>query len=175
MEYRPGRRGFLTRMLLAATALPAALVGRAHARPARDFDYEYEVTRTEEEWRALLSDYEFAILRQSGTEWARSSPLWNDYRQGDFSCKGCDLQLYSSDWRVALDKGWVFFAHSLPTAVMTDIDPGNPYGLRREEGTAVVEVHCRRCGSHLGHLLVVEGQLVHCVNGTSLIFAPRTG
>lgn len=175
MTTLPDRRRFLTRALLAATAWPVALAGRAVARPSRDFTFDYEVTLTEAQWHGRLSEYEFAILRKGGTEWARSSSLWNDYREGDFLCKGCDLPLYSSEWRVPLDKGWVFFSHSRPTAVMTDIDPGNPYGRRDAEGTAEIEVHCRRCGSHLGHLLTVEGQLVHCINGTSLMFTPLPG
>lgn len=167
------RRGFLTRALLAATALPTWITSRAYAKPARDFTFDYEITRTEEEWHALLSDYEYAILRKGGTEWARSSPLWDDYRAGSFLCKGCELHLYASQWRVELTKGWVFFSHSQPTAVMTDIDPGNPYGMQAKDAVPEIEVHCRRCGSHLGHLLIIEDKLVHCINGTSLLFLPE--
>lgn len=170
----PNRRGFLARTLLAASALPTLIVGRASARPSRNFTFDYEITRTESEWRSLLSDYEFAILRRGGTEWARSSPLWDDYREGEFHCKGCELHIYSSEWRVELTKGWVFFSHSQPTAVMTDIDPGSPYG-RSEDDVPEIEVHCRRCGSHLGHLLTVEDKLVHCINGASLLFTPEAG
>jgi len=164
------RRAFLGSTVLAGAALP--LAARVEARPERSGGYVYEVTRTDAEWRRLLSEFEYEVLRNAGTEWARTSELWDDYREGDFYCKGCDLPLYSSEWRVPLDKGWVFFAHSRPTAVLTDIDTAADYAMDGSVGRTMIEVHCRRCGSHLGHLLNVDRKLVHCINGVSLKFEP---
>ena len=164
------RRAFLGSTVLAGATLPFA--GPAGARPERTSDYVYEITRTDAEWRRRLSEFEYEVLRNSGTEWARTSALWDDYREGEFYCKGCDLQLYSSEWRVPLDKGWVFFSHSLPTAVLTDIDKAADYAMNGSPGRTMIEVHCRRCGSHLGHLLNVENRLVHCINGVALKFEP---
>lgn len=166
----PSRRAFMGSTLLSAAALPFA--GAAQARPERNFDFIYEITRSEEEWRARLSKYEYEILRNSGTEWAKSSELWDDYREGMFHCRGCDLTVYSSEWRVELDKGWVFFSHAQPTTVLTDIDKAANYSMNASAARTMIEAHCRRCGSHLGHILTVEGQLVHCINGASLRFEP---
>lgn len=174
MKHRPStRRAFLRSGIASTATLPFA--GAAMARPDRTADFTYEITRTEEEWRLKLTDYEYEILRNSGTEWARSSAWWDDYREGEFSCKGCDLHNYSSDWRVNIDKGWVFFAHAQPTTVLTDIDKGATYSINANTGQTMIEAHCRRCGSHLGHILIVEGQLVHCINGAALDFRPTTG
>jgi len=166
----PTRRAFLGSSILTAAALP--LAGPAAARPERTADFQYEITRTEDEWRKILTEYEYEILRNSGTEWAKSSALWEDYREGSFACRGCDLGVYSSDWRVELDKGWVFFSHAQPTTVMMDIDKAANYSMNGNVERTMIEAHCRRCGSHLGHILTVDGVLVHCINGASLSFEP---
>lgn len=164
------RRAFLGGTALSVATLPLAT--GASARPERTADFAYEITRSEEEWRQILSDYEYEILRNSGTEWAKSSDYWDDYRDGMFACKGCKLDTYSSEWRVELDKGWVFFSHAQPTAVMMDIDKAANYSMSGNVARTMIEAHCRRCGSHLGHILTVEGKLVHCINGAALIFTP---
>ncbi|MEM9778776.1 MAG: peptide-methionine (R)-S-oxide reductase, partial [Pseudomonadota bacterium] len=112
------RRSFLGSTVLDGAALPFA--GSAEARPGRTGDFVYEIQRTEEEWRKRLSDFEYLVLRESGTEWAKSSDLWDDYREGEFHCRGCDMHVYSSNWRVELDKGWVFFSNAQPTNVLMD-------------------------------------------------------
>lgn len=153
----------------------AALAPAATAASAAAPDgFQYEVTRTEDEWKSMLSADEYDILRNGGTEWPLSSPLATDYREGSFACKGCGLELYRSEWRVPLDKGWVFFTHSQPNAVLTDIDKAANYAMQPGAERTLIEVHCRRCGSHLGHILVVDRKLVHCVNGASLVFTPST-
>lgn len=165
------RRSFLGSSVLAGATLPFA--GGAAARPVRTDNYTYEIQRTEEEWREMLTPFEYEILRNAGTEWAKSSDLWDDYRAGEFKCRGCDLHVYSSKWRVELDKGYVFFSHGQPTHVMMDIDIGATYSMSgTAEGTDMIEAHCRRCGSHLGHILTVERVLVHCINGSALKFEP---
>ena len=172
-DRQPTRRGFLRASALAGASLPMAQVALAQ-QPAGDpgAPFTYEVQRTEAEWRAPLNPDEYAILREGDTEWPASSPLWNDYGAGDFDCRGCALHLYNSDWRAVIEQGFVFFYHSEPNAVLTGVERGNPYSMDKTPNQTLIEVHCRRCGSHLGHLVYVESKLVHCINGTSLEFRP---
>ena len=172
------RRNFLasTALFSAGAALGPSM---ARATPGASDSFSYEVTRTEEEWRARLTRTEYRIMRDGGTEWQRSSPYWESVEAGTYCCKGCDLPLYSSTTKVVLPIGWVFFRHSFANAVLTDLDPVNPYGagMAPEPSAdidALVEVHCRRCGSHLGHLVAIQGAPMHCINGAALTFQPET-
>lgn len=166
---RTTRRGFL-----AASGLTAAAGLAGHRASAGSPDtFTFEVIRSDEEWQSMLSDDEFRILRRGGTELPGSSPLWTERRDGDYCCKGCDLLLYRGAWRVPVEKGWIFFAHCEENTVLTSIDgPVAEYGMSKDTSTAVIEAHCRRCASHLGHILLVEGQVLHCINGASLTFRP---
>jgi peptide-methionine (R)-S-oxide reductase len=165
------RRTFVSAGGLSALAV-ASGPPAASAATGTGKDFTYEVTRTEAEWRARLSEEEFRILREGETELPGTSPLADDMRAGDFHCRGCDLQVYDSDWRAPVDKGWVFFAHAVPNSVLTGIDgPQDVYGMDADWPN-LIEAHCRRCGSHLGHILLVEGEVLHCINGTALDFAP---
>ena len=120
----------------------------------------------------MLSKEEYAILREGSTELPNTSPLVNETADGIYCCKGCDLTLYQSTWKVPLDVGWVFFSHSEPQTVLTSIDGDPPSGMGDdEEIPAMIEVHCRRCGSHLGHIVIAQRKLVHCINGAALTFA----
>ncbi len=159
----------------AATAI-AAVTGAAKARVAAgtSSDFEYEITRTDEEWRAMLDDNEYGMLREGFTEKPKTSPLWLEVQPGTYNCRGCDLPVYEAEWKVILDKGWVFFYHAVPDSVMFGIDGKVPEYGAMSPGTAIAEVHCRRCGSHLGHHLKVEGEVVHCINGTCLDFIPQS-
>ncbi len=168
----PTRRRFMA--ATAFIALTAPLARAASAEPAPGGAFRFEIERTEAEWRALLDPEEYAILREGGTEFPTTSPFWNDYTPGAFACRGCDLPLYVSEHRAEIEQGFVFFRHSRPNAVLTDIDYTDAYGMGADGGSAMIEAHCRRCGSHLGHILVTEGKLVHCINGTSLTFEPVT-
>lgn len=158
-----------------ASAMVATLKQKAQADGLKSSpDFNFEVMRSEEEWRAMLSEEEYGILREGGTEKQKASPLWNETRKGVYHCKGCDLPIYDSDWKEVLEKGWCFFRHAQPSAIMTGIDG---FGTRYYDGEdfarlSTMEVHCRRCGSHLGHIFIVQGMLLHCINGTSLVFKP---
>ncbi len=180
MTKRPTRRALMRGAALAGAGamLPAAAPARSVPKYG-DTDYQYEVTRSDAEWRALLSEHEFNILREGGTEFPKSDPKWDDYSAGTFACRGCDLPLYTSDWRARVGHGWVFFHHALTDAVLTGIDRGNPYasgsgapamGGPGNPKRTLIEVHCRRCGSHLGHVVKIDDDLLHCINGTSLGF-----
>jgi len=132
-------------------------------------DFQYSYQKTEAEWRAQLSEAEYAILREGKTEKKKSSPLWKEKRAGTYKCQGCDLLVYSSDYKVKLNKGWAFFRQSEPDSVLLGIDLVTKYGGKKKNGS-VMEVHCRRCGGHFGHILYVKGEILHCINGASLNF-----
>ncbi len=140
----------------------ATLAGTA-AMPA--WASGFEVTRTKAEWRAMLSPLEYKVMRLEGTEPAGSSPLDRVYSPGTFLCRGCDLPIYSSKHKFDSGTGWPSFWQSLPRAVGTKPD--------RKLFTVRTEVHCRRCGSHLGHIFddgpAPTGKR-HCLNGVSLKF-----
>ena len=164
------RRAFLSSS--AAVALGAG--AGAGARPAIASDlgaeFKFEVTRSEAAWREMLTQEEYNILRKGSTELPNTSPLVNETADGIYCCKGCDLTIYESTWKVPLDIGWVFFSHAVPRSVLTAIDGEPPSGMGDDIVPAMIEVHCRRCASHLGHIVVAEGKLVHCINGAALTF-----
>lgn len=168
------RRSFLSAVSVAALgagSLPA--VAGADHEPVTE-DFTYEVDRSLSEWLQLLSEEEFRIMRLGGTEVPHTSKVWNEEREGTYTCKGCDLTIYESGYKVKLDKGWAFYRHARPDTVLTGID-GNPYvgmGQNMDDNDSLIEVHCRRCGSHLGHIVWVQRKLLHCINGIALNFQP---
>ncbi len=125
----------------------------------------FEVTRTDKEWRAMLSKEEYRVMRKEGTERAGSSPLDKLYEAGTYHCRGCDLALYSSETKYDSGTGWPSFWAPLDGSVGTKPD--------RKFLRVRTEVHCRRCGSHLGHVFddgpPPTGKR-HCLNGVSLVF-----
>lgn len=171
------RRTFISGSALAAVA---GATSTADAQTADTFTYEF--TRTEAQWREHLNDHEFGILREGKTEIPKTSPLWEETRQGTYACKACDLPIYESDYKVVLDKGWVFFYHPIANSSLTSIDFRIPPRMAEagmvsssdlnieENRSSPIETHCRRCGSHMGHVLIVEGPILHCINGTALQF-----
>ena len=146
------RRTFLTAFAVLMVARPVA---------AGDF----EITLTEEEWRARLTKGQYAVLRQEGTENSGSSPLDKEKRSGTFACAGCDLPLFASGTKFDSGTGWPSFYQPLQGAVGTKADPGL-LGNR-------TEVHCSRCGGHLGHVFNDGPQptgLRYCMNGVAMKF-----
>ncbi|KZY04462.1 MULTISPECIES: peptide-methionine (R)-S-oxide reductase MsrB [unclassified Sulfitobacter] len=127
----------------------------------------FEVQRTADEWRSRLTKAEYAVMRNGDTERPFSSPLNEEKRAGIFHCKGCEQALYSSETKFMSGTGWPSFTAPLDNAVETMPDDG--LFSRR------TEVHCDRCGSHLGHIFddgpPPTGKR-HCINGISLIFRP---
>jgi peptide-methionine (R)-S-oxide reductase len=130
-----------------------------------------DVPKTETEWKGCLTPEQFRVLREHGTERAFTSPLDGEKRKGIFRCAGCGLDLFSSEAKFNSGTGWPsFFAPIAEDAIATTED--NSYGMRR------VEVHCRRCGGHLGHVFPDGPRptgLRYCMNGVSLTFEPKEG
>lgn len=173
-DTRQTRRAFLGATAAAALAQGAATRASAGRNGLTDERFVYEVVRSDDEWRERLSPPEYAVLRKGTTELPKSHPLWNNTAEGSYCCRGCDLTVYDSVWKVELDKGWLFFGQSRENAVLMAIDGTPPDAMTTGEDRlgALIEAHCRRCGSHLGHILTVGRRTLHCINGTSLQFLP---
>ena len=128
-------------------------------------DGAFEVTRSKAEWKAMLTNFQYRVMREEATERAGSSPLDKNYAAGTYHCRGCDLPLYSSKTKYDSGTGWPSFYQSLPNAIGTKVD--------RKLLSVRTECHCRRCGSHLGHIFgdgpAPTGKR-HCLNGVSLVF-----
>ena len=125
----------------------------------------FEIEKTEAEWKAILTPAQFAILRQHDTERAGSSPLNLEKRAGIFACAGCDLPLYLSQDKYDSGTGWPSFTRSIDNAVGRQSD--RSFFMTR------TELHCARCGGHLGHVFddgpKPTGER-HCINGLALNF-----
>ena len=156
-------RGFTAFASAVLTARGALLSPDARAAPS------YEVMHTDAEWRKLLTPQQYNVLRQAGTERPFSHPLDHEKRAGVYLCAGCKLPLFSSQTKFDSGTGWPSFWKPLDKAVVQASD--TTLGMRRDE------VLCRRCGGHLGHVFN-DGPpptgLRYCMNGTAMIFNPKT-
>ena len=128
----------------------------------------FPVEKSETEWRSLLTPDQFRVLREHGTERAGASPLNYEKRTGQYNCAACGQPLFESSTKYESGSGWPSFFRPLPDAVATTTH--NTHGMKR------VEVHCKNCGGHLGHVFndgpKPTGQR-YCMNGLSLKFEPK--
>ncbi len=157
----------MTRAQFAATAA-AGLVFAAFAKRGFGAEQAYEVTHTDEQWLAILGQPRYDILRRGGTEPAFSSALLKETRPGTYRCAGCELALFSSKTKYDSGEGWPSFWDVLANATRRQSD----FSLVDER----TEVHCRRCGGHLGHVFddgPVPTHLRYCIDGLALRFAPQ--
>lgn len=125
----------------------------------------YPVQFSDAEWRRRLSPAAFAVLRKHGTERPYSSPLDQEKRAGQFTCAGCDNPLFSSRTKFESRTGWPSFFAPLPRAIGLSTD--------RTLGFFRTEVHCARCGGHLGHVFDDGPRPTgkrYCMNGAALRF-----
>ena len=130
----------------------------------------YPVTKTEAQWKAELSDMEYYVLREAGTERVFSSPLNDEHREGTFLCAACNTPLFKSENKFDSGTGWPSFDQEIKGNVAFSTD----YDL----GYARTEEHCATCGGHLGHVFNdgpknTTGKR-HCINGVALNFKPNS-
>jgi peptide-methionine (R)-S-oxide reductase len=157
------------RDILLASVSGVALFGAAHWGGTRSAKAEssFAITHTYAEWRALLTPQQFAVLRQAGTEHPYSSPLNHEKRAGTFACAGCDLPLFSSKTKFDSRTGWPSFWAPIEGAIGNTQD--------KSLGMIRTEVHCSRCGGHLGHVFEDGPKptgLRYCMNGVAMSFKP---
>ena len=159
------------RTLLCGAGASAAiiLVGGAPGNGSGAAAEDFEVNRTPDQWRRLLTPAQYAVLREEGTERPGSSRLNGEHRPGVFACAGCNLPLFRSRDKFDSGTGWPSFTRAIAGAVRT----------RPDHSLSVVrtEVHCRRCGGHLGHVFrdgpPPTGQR-WCMNGVAMSFVAST-
>ncbi len=128
---------------------------------------KYKIMKTEEEWKQALTPEQFNVLRKHGTERPSTSPLDKEYGKGAYNCAGCDLPLFTAETKFNSGTGWPSFFAPIEGAIATTTD--------KSLFMTRVEVHCSRCGGHLGHVFndgpKPTGER-YCMNGVSLKFIP---
>ncbi len=130
----------------------------------------FEVTKTREEWKAQLTEDQFYILREEGTERPGSSELLYVKEPGTFHCAGCDTPVFESEHKFDSGTGWPSFDRG--------IEGNIGYSTDRKLGYTRTEEHCATCGGHLGHVFndgpkETTGKR-HCINGDALVFVPKS-
>jgi peptide-methionine (R)-S-oxide reductase len=129
----------------------------------------YPVNHTDSEWREMLSEDQFRVLRRQGTEPSFANQYWDNHVPGTYHCAGCGQPLFSSDAKFDSGSGWPSFTAPIdPSAVETHTD--TQFGMTR------TEVRCSRCGGHLGHVFddgPAPTRKRYCMNSAALTFEPR--
>jgi len=132
---------------------------------AKQPDASFPVSKPNDEWRACLTPEQYHVLREHGTEPSGSSPLNGEMRAGLYQCAGCGAPLFDSSAKYDSGSGWPSFTEARKAAIGTSIDKSH-FMVR-------TEVHCLRCGGHLGHVFAdgpEPGGLRFCMNGAALKF-----
>ncbi len=128
---------------------------------------DFEIQKTEEEWQEILTPEQFYVLRKHGTERAGTSPLNKENGSGTYVCAGCGQPLFVSNTKYNSGTGWPSFYEPIEGAIATSVD--------KKLFMTRVEVHCSRCGGHLGHVFNDGPRPTgerYCMNGVSLNFNP---
>ncbi|MFO7309609.1 MAG: peptide-methionine (R)-S-oxide reductase MsrB [Pseudomonadota bacterium] len=151
-----------------ALAAGAAAVGRLFgSRQEAKAAGRFPVEKSDEEWRAALTQAQYNVLRKHGTERAGTSPLNSEKRAGIYHCAGCGQPVFSSSTKFDSGTGWPSFYAPIAGAVGTSED--RSFFMTR------TEVHCSRCGGHLGHVFddgPLPTGLRYCMNGVAMTFTP---
>jgi peptide-methionine (R)-S-oxide reductase len=165
------RRNLLKHMLMAGTGLMFFSGIRINATAKSDMNQDtFEINKTPDQWQEILTDKEYHVLREEGTEPAYTSPLHDKKESGVYKCAGCGQPVYSSITKFDSGTGWPsFFAPFQPGAIGTKKDRKLIFMTR-------TEVHCSRCGGHLGHIFDDGPNPTgkrHCINGVALDFEAK--
>ncbi|MBD2251885.1 peptide-methionine (R)-S-oxide reductase MsrB [Nostoc parmelioides] len=151
--------------LVGTALLPPYIFQRSSIMAASNT--KFEIAKSEQEWQTILTPEQFRVLRKHGTERAFTSPLDKEYSEGTYVCAGCGQPLFTSDTKFNSGTGWPSFFTPIEGAIATTTD--RSFFMTR------VEVHCSRCGGHLGHVFddgpAPTGKR-YCMNGVSLKFEP---
>jgi len=166
------RRRFLMMVLSASACVAAGGGSPAPAAPALDLPRDpaevVPITKTPEEWKALLSPEAYRVLREQGTEMAFTGRYWDNHAKGVYRCAGCGLDLFSSADKFESGTGWPSFTKPLKDGRVAETRDAT-HGMVR------TEVHCARCGGHQGHVFP-DGPpptgLRYCLNSIALVFTP---
>ncbi|MBD1881108.1 MULTISPECIES: peptide-methionine (R)-S-oxide reductase MsrB [unclassified Coleofasciculus] len=150
-------------VIVGAAWLSRNLIGKSGDMAASNNNFE--INKTEEEWREILTPEQFNVLRKHGTERAGTSPLDKQYGKGIYACAACDLPLFTSETKFDSHTGWPSFYAPIEGGIGTSTD--KTLFMTR------VEVHCHRCGGHLGHVFNDGPRPTgkrYCMNGAALKF-----
>ena len=144
--------------------------GIAQKKEQKKTQDKFKVTKTDAEWKSLLSSDEYYVLRKAGTERPFSSPLNKNYKAGVYVCAACDTPLFKSEHKFDSGTGWPSFDREIKGNVAFSTD--------RDLGYVRTEEHCAVCGGHLGHVFDdgprnTTGKR-HCINGVALKFIPKS-
>ena len=155
--------------LLCIIAILTSCNGLAQKKASKKANKVYKVTKTDVEWKKILTSMEYYVLREAGTERSFSSPLNKNYEKGTYVCTACKTPLYKSEHKFDSGTGWPSFDRAIGNSVELDID----YKI----GYARTELKCNTCGGHLGHSFddgprKTTGKR-HCINGVALKFVPE--
>lgn len=152
------------------TLLVGLFLLTSHSFYAQRAVNQYDVIKTAQEWKATLSDLEFYVLREQGTERPFTSPLLKIKQKGTYVCKACKTPLFKSEHKFDSGTGWPSFDREIKGNV--------GYGVDYKVGYARSEEYCLTCGGHLGHVFTDGPKnttgLRHCINGAALAFIPDT-
>ena len=128
-----------------------------------------KIDKSDAEWRKQLTPEQYHVTRERGTERAFTGAYWNNKKEGVYRCIGCGTELFASDTKFDSGTGWPSFTEPMNTANV-ELDEDTSFGMRR------IEVRCRKCGAHLGHVFPdgpgPTGQR-YCINSCSLNFEEK--
>ena len=157
------------RTLVFTLALALSIAGMPPAGQAAKEEKVEKITKTDEEWKKLLTPEQYRVLRKEGTEVAFTGKYWDNHAAGTYVCAACGLELFSSDTKFDSGTGWPSFWAPIARNHVKEV-------VDRTLGMERIEVECARCGGHLGHVFDDGPKptgLRYCMNSVSLEFKPK--